>query len=128
MYQCTRFDVSQVKGSQDIERSVFSYVQFFTLDLWISTAKWPSALHDLPMCKVWSLSIKGFSRYWVVSLFICPVWSLTSKCMGLIYYLGCTSVLSLKSVRQRILKIWNGQNTSSSSVNRPWSLTWPQNQ
>jgi hypothetical protein len=54
--------------------------------------------------KVWSVSSKGFSRYWVVSILICPVWPLdlwTSKSIGVIYYSWCTSVLNLKSVKQR---------------------------
>jgi hypothetical protein len=42
---------------------------------------------------------------------------------------GCISVWSLKSVKQRVLKILNWQNISISNVNLPWTLTfWPQNQ
>jgi hypothetical protein len=60
MYQCIKFYVFQAKGSQDIERSVHSYVQFAPLDLKINT-------------------------------------------LGVIYFLACTSVLSLKSIKQRVL-------------------------
>ena len=68
MYQCTKFDVCQAKGSQDIEWTVFSYVQY---------DPWPCNLqiisNDLPVYQVWCLSITQFSRYWVVSIFLCPV-------------------------------------------------------
>jgi hypothetical protein len=41
---------------------------------------------------------------------------LTSKSMGLIYHLGCTSVLSLKYVKQRVLKMLSGQYILMSSL------------
>jgi hypothetical protein len=112
------------KVLQDIEWSVFSYVQFYsqpsTFDLKINTG-YLITLHGVPVYKVWSLSSKGFSRYWVVSIFICPVWPLTfdpltSKSIGFIYYLGCISAWSLKSVKQRVLKILSGQYIPMSSL------------
>jgi hypothetical protein len=41
---------------------------------------------------------------------------MTSKSKGFIYYLGYTSVLSLKSVKQRDLKILSGQYITMSSL------------
>jgi hypothetical protein len=79
MYQCIKFDVCLAKGSQDIEWSIYSYVQFdpWPLTIWFNNQYWLSTLHGVPVYKQWSLSSKGFLRYWDVSIFICPVWPLT---------------------------------------------------
>jgi hypothetical protein len=53
------------------------------------------------------------------NLLLTTLYLLTSKSIELIYYLGYNSVLSLKSVEQRVLKILSGQNIPISSVNRP---------
>jgi hypothetical protein len=67
--------------------------------------------------KVWCLSRKG-SKDIVVCIFICPVWTLTfnlKSCIG-IYFPWCTSPQSLKSVKQRVLKILSIQYTHMSSL------------
>jgi hypothetical protein len=84
-----------------------------TLEFWLIDLK-SSTFHDVPLYKVWSLSCKWFSRYWVVSTFIYPVCPLTfdiltSKSIVVIYFSWCTIVQCLKSVNQRVLKILSGQ-------------------
>jgi hypothetical protein len=84
IYKSPKFEVCQAKASQDIEWSVYSFVQFdpSIFDFWPQNQSWSSTSHDVLVYKVWSLSSKGFSRYWVVSILICPVWPLdlwTSK-------------------------------------------------
>jgi hypothetical protein len=72
-------------------------------------------------------SSKGFSRYWAISIFLSPVdpWPLDLKPILVIYSSWCTSVQSLKSVKQRVLKILSGQYipVSSLTIDR-----WSQNQ
>jgi hypothetical protein len=69
--------------------------------------KWSSTFHDVLVYKVWSLSIKWFSRYWMVNTFLCPVWPLdllTSKSIMVIYFSWCTSLQSLSS--KGFLRYW----------------------
>jgi hypothetical protein len=115
MYQYTKFDVHQAKGSQDIEWSVYSYVHIHPqhLDLksnivviyssWCTSVynlksvkqrvlkilsgqyihmssltfpqnrKGSSTIKDASEYEVWNLSSKGFSRYWVVNIFLCSI-------------------------------------------------------
>jgi hypothetical protein len=141
-----------------------------TLELWPQNQKWSSTFHTLLVYKVWSLSSRGFSRYWVVSIFICLVWTLelrpfnlkicsshllsmiykstkfevyqakgsqyiewsiysfvqfdplTSKSIKVNYFSRYTSLQSLKSVKQRVLKILSNQYTHMSSL-----TLWPFN-
>jgi hypothetical protein len=74
--QCTKFKVCQAKDSQDIEWSVYSYVQFdnWHFDLNINKGH---LQFNLSVYEVWNLSSKRLSRYWVVGIFLCPVWPLT---------------------------------------------------
>ena len=94
-----------------------------TSDLWMSK--------DVLVFKVWSLSSKGFSRYWVVNIFICQIWPLdllTLKYVTVVYFPWYTCLQSLKSVKQTVLKILSGQYIPMSSLT-PWPLTsWPKNQ
>jgi hypothetical protein len=82
LYKSTKFEVCQAKGSQDIEWSIYSYIQFDPLTFHL----------------------------------------LTSKSIMVIYFSWCTSLQSLNSVKQRVLKILRSQYTHMSSLT-PWSLT-----
>jgi hypothetical protein len=73
MYQCDKFEVHHAKCSQNIEWSVYSYVRF---NPWLLDLKINYSGYLLFRTYVWSLSSKGFSRYWVVSIILCPVWPL----------------------------------------------------
>jgi hypothetical protein len=92
--------------------SQYTCTHMSSLTPWPQNQLWSSTFHDVLVYKVWSLSGKGFSRYWVVSIFLCPTWPLdlwTSKSIMVIYFSWCTSLHSLKSVKQRVLKIMNSQ-------------------
>jgi hypothetical protein len=80
MYQWTKFDVCQAKGSQDVGGSVYL------------TSKWIRVIDTFKSYQVWCLSSIDFSRYWVDSIFLYPIWSWTSKSVGVICFKGCTSV------------------------------------
>jgi hypothetical protein len=125
MYKSTKFEVCQLaKSFQDIVVSIF-LCPVWPLDLWPQDQSWSSTFHDVLVYKVWSLSSKGFSRYWIVSIFICPVWLLdlwTSKSIVVIYFSWCTSLQNfLKSVKLRVLKILSCHDTHM-SILTPWTL------
>jgi hypothetical protein len=74
MYRCTKFKVCQAKAFQNVEWSVYSYVQF---DLDLLTSKSRVYIYCLGHTSlvywVWSLSSKGFSRYWANNIFLFTV-------------------------------------------------------
>jgi hypothetical protein len=82
------------------------YISISSLTLDLLTSKSIGVIGSLGctnVYQVWYPSSKRFSRYWV------DQWSLTLKSTGFIYSLGHTSVLSLKSVKERDLKILSRQ-------------------
>jgi hypothetical protein len=118
MYKSTNFEVCQAKGSQDIEWSVYSYVQFDFLTCDLLTSKsivviyfsWCNSLQSLKFVKLRVLKILSDQHtYWPLDLW-------TSKSIVAIYFSWCTSLQSLKSVNQGVLKILSGQYTHKSSL------------
>jgi hypothetical protein len=97
------------------------YIHISSLTPWPLNLKiWSGqyTFHDVQVYKVWSLSNRG-SRYWVVSIFLCLVWPfdlLTSKSIMVIYFSWCTSLQSLKSVKQRVLNMLSSPYTQMSSL------------
>jgi hypothetical protein len=118
MYMSTKFEVCQAKGSQDIEWSVYSYIQFDPLTFDFLTIKsimviyfsWCTSLQSLKSVKQRVLKILSGQYTLMSSLTPWPFDFFTSKSIGVIYFLWCTSLQScLKSVKQRVLKILSGQ-------------------
>jgi hypothetical protein len=62
MYQCTKFDVSQAKGYQDIEQSVYSY-GYVSLTQPIGVIHCLRILKEVTVDKVFCLSSKRPSKY-----------------------------------------------------------------
>jgi hypothetical protein len=98
-----------------------------TLDFWIFYLKINSC-HLLFMMynftKFEVCQALGFSRNEGECIFIFPVWSLDlwySKSIVVIYFSWCTSLQSLKSVKQTVLKISSGQYIPMSNLT-PWPL------
>jgi hypothetical protein len=77
------FKMYCVQSLMSVKERVFKilsgqYIHMPSLIPWplSSESKVVIYFHDVLVYKVWCLSSKGFSRYWVISIFKCPVWPL----------------------------------------------------
>jgi hypothetical protein len=80
MYWSTKFEVCQAKVFQDIEKSVYSNVQFYplTFDLLTSNQLWSSFFHDVLVYKVWKSvkerDLKTLSSQYIHLLYLQLEW------------------------------------------------------
>jgi hypothetical protein len=116
MYQCIKFDVCQEKGSQDIPVVSIFQCPVWPLDLKIERV---CLLIRIIQCTKFDVhqAKKSVSQYFLMSNLILD--PLTSKPVGIIYSLSWTSVQSLMSIKQRVLKILLGRYSYA------WFDPWP---